>query len=184
MLIVSMWNDSVKKKSHVQNRPQYFLNWKTKTLCSHLFKCRGMFTRSVVVSRGNFSDIQSNRALINLQWNISFFLAFTVYKFSCFFLSLVCGCANRNTQFHCLRNKYQTRGRLFHQISKHWEVGWKTRCKPSFFFTYFEVFWYLTGLEIRAGQRTLSGLIVDLTGQTFVLPVILIGQNSIVLKRK
>ena len=41
-----------------------------------------------------------------------------------------------------------------------------------------------TGLEITAGQRTMSGLIVDLTGQTFVLPVILTGQNSIVLKMK
>ena len=40
------------------------------------------------------------------------------------------------------------------------------------------------GLEITAGQRTMSGLIVDLTGQTFVLPVMLIGQNSIVLKLK
>ena len=40
------------------------------------------------------------------------------------------------------------------------------------------------GLEIRAGQRTISGLIVDLTGQTFVLPVMLTGQNSIVLKMK
>ena len=37
-----------------------------------------------------------------------------------------------------------------------------------------------TGLEITAGQRTMSGLIVDLTGQTFVLPVMLTGQNSIV----
>ena len=34
------------------------------------------------------------------------------------------------------------------------------------------------GLEITAGQRTMSGLIVDLTGQTFVLPVMLTGQNS------
>ena len=38
------------------------------------------------------------------------------------------------------------------------------------------------GLKITAGQRTMSGLIVDLTGQTFVLPVMLTGQNSIVLK--
>ena len=37
------------------------------------------------------------------------------------------------------------------------------------------------GLEISAGQRTMSELIVDLTGQTFVLPT---GQNSIVLKMK
>ena len=43
---------------------------------------------------------------------------------------------------------------------------------------------YLAGLEITAGQRTMSGLIVDLTGQTFVLPVMLTGQNSIVLKMK
>ena len=41
-----------------------------------------------------------------------------------------------------------------------------------------------TGLEITAGQRTMSGLIVDLTGQTFVLPVMLTGQSSIVLKMK
>ena len=40
------------------------------------------------------------------------------------------------------------------------------------------------GLEITAGQRTMSGLIVDLTGQTFVLPVMLTSQNSIVLKMK
>ena len=40
------------------------------------------------------------------------------------------------------------------------------------------------GLEITAGQRTMSGVIVDLTGQTFVLPVMLTGQNSIVLKMK
>ena len=41
-----------------------------------------------------------------------------------------------------------------------------------------------SGLEITAGQRTMSGLIVDLTGQTFVLPVMLTGQNSILLKMK
>ena len=41
-----------------------------------------------------------------------------------------------------------------------------------------------TGLEITAGHRTMSGLIVDLTGQTFVLPVMLTGQNSVVLKMK
>ena len=41
-----------------------------------------------------------------------------------------------------------------------------------------------SGLEITAGQRTMSGLIVDLTGQTFVLPVMLTGQNSVVLKMK
>ena len=41
-----------------------------------------------------------------------------------------------------------------------------------------------SGLEITAGQWTMSGLIVDLTGQTFVLPVMLTGQNSIVLKMK
>ena len=40
------------------------------------------------------------------------------------------------------------------------------------------------GLEITAGQRTMSGLIVDLTGQTFVLPVMLTGQNSVILKMK
>ena len=43
---------------------------------------------------------------------------------------------------------------------------------------------YISGLEITAGQRTMSGLIVDLTGQTFLLPVMLTGQNSIVLKMK
>ncbi len=31
----------------------------------------------------------------------------------------------------------------------------------------------LSGLEITAGQRTMSGQIGDLTGQTFHLPVIL-----------
>ena len=41
-----------------------------------------------------------------------------------------------------------------------------------------------TGLEITAGQRTMSGLIVDLTSKTFVLPVMLTCQNSIVLKMK
>ena len=41
-----------------------------------------------------------------------------------------------------------------------------------------------SGLEITAGQRTMSALIVDLTGQTFVLPVMLTGQNSVVLKMK
>ena len=40
------------------------------------------------------------------------------------------------------------------------------------------------GLEITAGQWTMSGLIVDLTGQTFVWPVMLTRQNSIVLKMK
>ena len=30
----------------------------------------------------------------------------------------------------------------------------------------------LTGLKVTAGQRTMSGLIVDLTGQTLILPVI------------
>ena len=37
-----------------------------------------------------------------------------------------------------------------------------------------------SGLEVTAGQRTMSGLIVDLTGQIFVLPVMLTGQNSVV----
>ena len=35
---------------------------------------------------------------------------------------------------------------------------------------------FQAGLELRAGQRTMSGLTVDLTGQTYVLPVILTGQ--------
>ena len=34
-----------------------------------------------------------------------------------------------------------------------------------------------TGLKITAGQRTMSGLIEGLTGQTFDLPVMLTGQN-------
>ena len=41
-----------------------------------------------------------------------------------------------------------------------------------------------TGLEITAGQQTMSGLIVYLTAQTFVLPVMLTGQNSVILKMK
>ena len=32
-----------------------------------------------------------------------------------------------------------------------------------------------SGLEITAGQRTMSGLIWELTGQPFVLPVMLTG---------
>jgi len=40
----------------------------------------------------------------------------------------------------------------------------------------------VTGLEITAGQRTMSGLIVDLTGQTIVLPVMLTSQNEINLR--
>ena len=35
----------------------------------------------------------------------------------------------------------------------------------------------LSGLKITAGQRTMSGLIEALTGQTFDLPVMLTGQN-------
>ena len=35
----------------------------------------------------------------------------------------------------------------------------------------------LAGLKITAGQRTMSGLIEALTGQTFDLPVMLTGQN-------
>ena len=33
----------------------------------------------------------------------------------------------------------------------------------------------VSGLKITAGQRTMSGLIADLTGETFILPVILTG---------
>ena len=58
----------------------------------------------------------------------------------------------------------------------YWSVG-----KKKFYATPVIIF---SGLEITAGQRTMSGLIVDLTGQTFVLPVMLTGQNSIVLKMK
>ena len=35
----------------------------------------------------------------------------------------------------------------------------------------------IAGLKITAGQRTMSGLIEALTGQTFDLPVMLTGQN-------
>ena len=35
----------------------------------------------------------------------------------------------------------------------------------------------VTGLKLTAGQRTMSGLIEALTGQTFDLPVMLTGQN-------
>ena len=37
-----------------------------------------------------------------------------------------------------------------------------------------EIFWK-SGLKITAGQRTMSGLIMGLTGQTLVWPVILTG---------
>ena len=33
----------------------------------------------------------------------------------------------------------------------------------------------VSGLKITAGQRTISGLIADLTGETLILPVILTG---------
>ena len=42
----------------------------------------------------------------------------------------------------------------------------------------------IPGLEITAGQRTMSGMIVDLTGQTFILLVMLTGQISTVFKMK
>ena len=35
----------------------------------------------------------------------------------------------------------------------------------------------MSGLKITAGQRTMSGLIEALTGQTFDFPVMLTGQN-------
>ena len=54
-------------------------------------------------------------------------------------------------------------------------------CKNLGFLFLAQVFVGKPGLEIMAGQRTMSGLIVDLTGQIFVLPVMLTGQNSIVL---
>ena len=38
---------------------------------------------------------------------------------------------------------------------------------------------FCSGLKITADQRTMSGLIADLTGQTLVLPVILTGQTLI-----
>ena len=38
-----------------------------------------------------------------------------------------------------------------------------------------EVTMHFSGLEITAGQRTMSGLIWELTGQPFVLPVMLTG---------
>ena len=36
---------------------------------------------------------------------------------------------------------YQTWGRLFHQISKHWEVGWKNEAQLSFFFNQLQSVW-------------------------------------------
>ena len=38
-----------------------------------------------------------------------------------------------------------------------------------------ELVWKLVGLEIMAGQWTMSALIGELTGQTFALPVMLTG---------
>ena len=40
---------------------------------------------------------------------------------------------------------------------------------------------FCSGLKITADQRTMSGLIVDLTGQTLVLPVILTGQTLVLI---
>ena len=34
---------------------------------------------------------------------------------------------------HQLEVIYQTQRRVFYQISKHWEVGWKNEAQPSFF---------------------------------------------------
>ena len=59
-------------------------------------------------------------------------------------------------------------------------LKWLVICKPLFVMMHDTI----AGLEITAGQRTMSGLIVDLTGQTFVLPVMMTGQNSVVLKMK
>ena len=33
---------------------------------------------------------------------------------------------------HNFHEIYQTQGRVFHQISKHWKVGWKNEAQPSF----------------------------------------------------
>ena len=48
--------------------------------------------------------------------------------------------SNCYRDFHVI---YQTRGSVFHEISKRWEVGWKNEAQPSFFLTSFEVFGYL-----------------------------------------
>ena len=42
--------------------------------------------------------------------------------------------------------------------------------------------WNFSGLEITAGQRTMSGLIGELTSQLFVLPVMLTGHNRLYWK--
>ena len=39
------------------------------------------------------------------------------------------------------------------------------------------VLYSLAGIEITAGQRTMSGLIAELTSQLFVLPVMLTSHN-------
>ena len=41
------------------------------------------------------------------------------------------------------------------------------------FYKYYHQLKVEAGLKITAGQRTMSSLIVDLTGQTLILPVIL-----------
>ena len=48
---------------------------------------------------------------------------------------------------------------------------------PTLFKTEFRFLIPCSGLKITAGQRTMSGLIEGLTGQTFDLPVMLTGQN-------
>ena len=42
-------------------------------------------------------------------------------------------------------------------------------------FEFDEIMGFVTGLEITAGQRTMSVMIGELTGQPFVLPVMLTG---------
>ena len=56
--------------------------------------------------------------------------------------------------------------------------GRHTKAFECLFFGNFSVltlYSLFSGLQITAGQRTMSGLIADLTGQTPVLPVILTG---------
>ena len=47
--------------------------------------------------------------------------------------------------------------------------------KRSLTIKYFNIIMSSSGLEIMAGQQTMSGLIGELTGQPFVLPVMLSG---------
>ena len=59
----------------------------------------------------------------------------------------------------------------FHSLLVSEIFDWRL-CSFSLYFAYSA---YYPGLEITAGQRTMSGLIGELTGQPFVLPVMLTG---------